>query len=470
MRDFVERHGEARFSEAGEAKECRDRAGWWRTAEDGSREWLFTSGGLAEALRGLDRDRAVARLVEAGAIAAPPGPPAGKPEVVYWDRDLAAFGLRVYASGRRSWISRYRGGPRQRFATLGSPAELTASEARRRAQSLLAETRLGRDPAAEKARARERAAVTFGAVAAAFLEERAGELRPATLREYRRRLMVYAAGWHRLPAAELDRGTIARFVAALARDRGATTAARTHATLSALFGWAIRRGLVELDANPAALAWRPPPAPARDRVLALDELAAIWLAADPSTDCGAIVRLLILTGARRDEVAGMEWRELDFARRTWLLPASRSKNRRPHLVPLSGPALAILSARPRWHRREHVFGCGAGGFSSFSCARARLDAAAAELYGRPLERWVIHDLRRSVVTHLAELGVSPHVVEAIVNHASGHKASVAGVYNHAAYEPEKRPALDRWAATILEAAGETGPALANVVALAADNR
>ncbi len=395
-----------------------------------------------------------------------PGPGDGKGDVLYPDLELPALNLRVFASGHRSWIVRYRVGPRQRAVTLGSVAELSAGEARRRAREILAQVRLGRDPAAEKAKAREAAAATFGAIAEAFLEERAAELRPATLREYRRHLQIYLAPWRPLPAVELDRATIARRLAALAKASGAVTAARTHATLSALFSWAIRRGLLKLDANPAALAWKPEPPPARDRVLSLEELAAIWRATDPASDFGAIVRLLVLTGCRREEAGGMTWAELDLERGAWLLPATRTKNRRPHLVPLSPPARALLEQRPRRYGRPFVFGTGANGFVGWSHAKARLDAALPEALGRPIAPWRLHDLRRSVVTGLAEHGLAPpHIVEAIVNHASGHKAGVAGVYNRAAYEPEKRSALDRWAALLLEAAGEALPE-AKVVALA----
>ncbi|HFA60009.1 MAG TPA: DUF4102 domain-containing protein [Rhodospirillales bacterium] len=383
-----------------------------------------------------------------------PGPPEGKREVTWWCRDLPPFGLRVLNTGRRSWVVRYRIGRRQRFITLGSTEELSADAARKRAAEIVAKARLGEDVRAEIAARRERAAATFGAIVEVFLEERGRELRPRTLVEYRRCLAVYLTSWHRLPVTELNRTIIARRLAAIAKDRGTVAAARCRAYLSACLTWAIRRGLADLEGNPVALTWAPASAPPRDRVLALDELGAIWRATDPARgDHACIVRLLILTGCRREEVGGMKWEELDLSHRLWTLPAVRSKNRRPHAVPLSPPAIAILESRPRRLRREHVFGAGRSGFSGWSRSKAVLDRRIAEMLGKPLVPWRLHDIRRSVVTHLHELGLAePHVVEAIVNHVSGHKAGIAGVYNLATYETEKRRALDAWADAVRRAA------------------
>jgi integrase len=186
---------------------------------------------------------------------------------------------------------------------------------------------------------------------------------------------------------------------------------------------------------------RPQPEQQRDRVLDEAELRAVWLASDPSSDYGAIIRLLLLTGQRREEVGGMRWPELDLDRARWTLPPERTKNRRPHHIPLSKQAVAILAARPRIEGREAVFGRSDGkGFSGWSKCKQRLDADVA--LARP---WVVHDLRRTVVTGMAEIGVAPHVIEATVNHVSGHKGGVAGIYNRATLMPERKVALQRWA-------------------------
>jgi integrase len=186
----------------------------------------------------------------------------------------------------------------------------------------------------------------------------------------------------------------------------------------------------------------------RSRVLSELELADVWNAC-LDDDYGRIVRLLILTGQRKTEIGDLDWREVDAGTRQIELPPERTKNARAHIVPLSDEALVILRGVPRRKGRDLVFGCGAGGFSGWSKAKAELDAgiaAARKDAGlRPMLSWVLHDLRRTFVTGISERGFAqPHVVEAIVNHVSGAKAGVAGVYNKAVYLNERRRALDVW--------------------------
>jgi len=167
----------------------------------------------------------------------------------------------------------------------------------------------------------------------------------------------------------------------------------------------------------------------REHVVTDEELAAIWRACRDD-DYGRIVRLLILTGQRRDEVGDMKWTELDLDRRIWAIPRERTKNGLTHEVPLSDVALEILQSIPRRDGRDFVFGEGRGGFSGWSKSKTRLDARIAKA-GAVMRPWRLHDLRRTVATHIAEMGTLPHVVEAILNHVSGHKAGVAGIYNRA---------------------------------------
>jgi integrase len=155
-----------------------------------------------------------------------------------------------------------------------------------------------------------------------------------------------------------------------------------------------------------------------------------------------------LTGQRADEIASLRWSEIrDDA---ILLPGERTKNHRQHIVPLSAPALGILQGQA--HRvtaagelRDLIFGLGDGPFSGWSRSKEMLDAKIAERTGKPLPHWIPHDLRRTAATGMAELSVQPHVIEAVLNHVSGHKAGVAGIYNRSSYEREKRQALDLWA-------------------------
>ena len=157
-----------------------------------------------------------------------------------------------------------------------------------------------------------------------------------------------------------------------------------------------------------------------------------------------IVRILILTGRRREEIGGLKWDEVKLEVGLIALPSERTKNKKPHNIPLSRSVYAIIDALPRRDGREYVFGRGAGGFSGWSRCKARLDERIGKLNERPLLPWTIHDLRRSAVTGMAELGVQPHIIEAVLNHQSGHKGGIAGIYNRASYEREKAEALALW--------------------------
>jgi integrase len=177
-------------------------------------------------------------------------------------------------------------------------------------------------------------------------------------------------------------------------------------------------------------------------------LRIIWQALD-TDQFGVIIKLLMLTGARRSEIGGLLWDEISDALIT--LPPQRTKSGRAHLIPLSESALAILRAQPKRTNsdgspQEHVFGAGAG-FQNWSRAKADLDARIAAA-GHELEHWTLHDFRRSVSTALHDRGVPPHVVEELLGHAGGHKAGVAGTYNKALYLEERRRALERWGAHI----------------------
>jgi integrase len=201
-----------------------------------------------------------------------------------------------------------------------------------------------------------------------------------------------------------------------------------------MFNWAIREGL-EIPSNPVLGTNRPAEPKSRSRVLTDAELAKLW-AACPDNYYGRIIKLLVLTAQRRDEVGGTQWGEIDACAKLWTIPAERTKNHREHSLPLSDAALALL---PPPRNRSWVFGEGSQGFSGWSKSKIALDERAS------LRDWRLHDLRRTAATVMADrLGVLPHVVEAILNHVSGHKAGVAGVYNRAKYQTEMRDALERW--------------------------
>jgi integrase len=205
-----------------------------------------------------------------------------------------------------------------------------------------------------------------------------------------------------------------------------------------------------LETNPVAGSAKADEGAPRERVLTDPELREIWGALG-SGQFGEIVRLLLLTGQRREEIGGLRWSEVDFDRRLIVLSPARTKNKRLHELPLAPEALRILKAQPRRKGRDLIFGIsGASGFSGWADCKARLDTAILErrkgkAAGKALPSWRLHDLRRTAATGMAELGVLPHIIEAVLNHVSGHRAGVAGVYNRARYEGEMRAALDLWA-------------------------
>jgi len=212
------------------------------------------------------------------------------------------------------------------------------------------------------------------------------------------------------------------------------SADRARAALSKFFSWAMGEGLA--DANPVIGTNKAAgDAGGRERVLTDAELVAVWNAA-PDSAFGRIVKLLALTGQRCSEIGDLSRSEIDTAERLIALPGARTKNGRAHSVPLSDDAMAIVEASLAATDRELIFGVGKGGFGGWSKARGALDTASG------VKDWTLHDLRRTWATRAADCGVQPHVIEACLNHVSGHKAGVAGVYNRAIYAVEKRQAME----------------------------
>jgi integrase len=196
-----------------------------------------------------------------------------------------------------------------------------------------------------------------------------------------------------------------------------------------------------VEQNPVVGTIQPKKSEGRSRVLTDAELAAIWRACEDD-EHGRIVRLLILTGCRRQEIGGMRWSEFDDERGTWTLPALRAKNKHAHTLPLLAAAWDIIRGVPRRASRDQLFGDRAErGFVCWGAAKADLD----KKLGTRFEPFVLHDIRRSFATKLADLGVQPHIIEQILNHQGGHKRGVAGTYNRSVYERDVRAALAMWA-------------------------
>jgi integrase len=208
--------------------------------------------------------------------------------------------------------------------------------------------------------------------------------------------------------------------------------------LNGFFVWALKMGYIEQ--NPVLGTIKPKESAGRSRVLSDAELAAVWRACGDD-DLGRIVRLLILTACRRQEIGGLRWCELHADRGTWTLPAERSKNGRAHTLPLPEAAWQIIASVPRLAHRDHLFGVRADGFRGWYDAKLELD----QKLGDTVAPFLLHDIRRTVATRLADHGVPRHIIEQILNHQSGHKAGIAGIYNRSSYEREAKAALALWA-------------------------
>jgi integrase len=378
--------------------------------------------------------------------------PAGVSEMTFFDHGhpdcVVGFGLRVRGTGARTWVFQYKYGDKHQRMKLGTVPGLTLEKARAKARGYREQVDDGGNPAAARNENRQRANETFGKEVIRFLTRQKAKLRPRSYDELDRNINRHAKPLHGLILAGIDRRRVSALLSRITDSRGPIAANRLRASLSAFFTWAIREGM--LDTNVVTGTNRTDEV-ARDRVLSADELREIW-AALLDDDYGAIVRLLVLTGQRREEIGGLRWSEVDFDRDLIALSSARTKNKREHEIPMSDSVRGILETRDRQADRDLIFGTGKGPFSGWSKAKETLEArlllARTKEFGtkaKPITAWRLHDIRRSVATHMAENGVQPHVIEAVLNHVSGHKAGIAGVYNRAIYAAEKAAALSLWA-------------------------
>jgi integrase len=362
--------------------------------------------------------------------------PSGVKEKTFFDDALGGFGVRLRDGGSANYVVQYDIAGKTKRVTLGSTAMLDVGVARGQARDLLASVRRGGDPAADKRARHAEAAATFGALLPRYLAKVRAESRPRSAREIEARLNKLARALHPRPLTSIDRRAISSLLADVAERSGPSAAINLHGSLSGYFTWLIQAGL--LNENPTVNAAKPDKRPSRERVIREAELRTVW-AALGEDDYGDIVKLLVLTACRRGEIGGLRWDEVDLEEAVIEIPGARMKNGKPHVVPLSKPALVILAKRQR-NGRDHVFGRGSSGFQGWSHRRRALDDGIAGK--RP--DWVLHDLRRlaSTVMH-DKLGIPPHIVERVLAHV-GHQSGIAGTYNKAEYLTEKRRALERW--------------------------
>jgi integrase len=420
--------------------------------------------------------------------------------VDYFDVTLPGFGLRVSGptprnpEGRRSWMLFYRFGGEQKRLTLepGYPA-MGLGDARKAAGDALALLDKGQDPAAAKAAVKAEAARkrdTFQTVMDEFIKRHMeGKRRsPRYVEDVRRNFSNHVLPrWADRDIKSITRRDVIELLDAIV-DKGTDvkgadgkkkhvkggpiSANRVLAAVRALFNWALRRGLIE--STPASLVERPGEENQRERVLTADELRVIWTeTAALGTPVIQFFRTAMMLGQRREETAGMRWADLDLEDKVWTIPAEMTKAGRLHIVPLpqavadmlkAMPHKTFLNAKNETELSLYVFtGNGKAPISGYSAIKKRLDAKVTEARKKAevadIAAWTLHDLRRTVATEMARLGVARLTISKVLNHAD---RSVTGIYDRHGYLAEKRHALETWA-TYLD--GLVNPRPDNVVEL-----
>jgi integrase len=371
-------------------------------------------------------------------VAAIKPPASGQEE--HRDTKVTGLRLRVGAGGKKTWIVRARAGAKILNKKLGTYPPMKLAAARTAAERLL--EAIARDGSAD---AVER---TFGAVAD-FWIERVAKPKNDSWRQQERRLQMHVLpAWRERKIGDIRRADVRDLVEGIEGD---VLPNRVLTIIKTVFRFAVARDW--LEASPAEGIAKPNAEAERDRVLDMAELKRVWDAAGLiGFPFGQFVRMLALTGQRRTEVAAMRWADVDLEAATWTLGKADTKSDRKHLVPLSPPAVELLKTLPRFD--GHVFTTdGETHISGFAKGKTRLDAFIAAS-GDPIEPWTLHDLRRSAATHMVRLGVLEEVVGRVLNHAP--KGVTAKVYALHTYAPEKRSALDRWAAELMRAVSGGG--------------
>jgi len=363
-------------------------------------------------------------------IRAAPLPERG--QVTITDASLANFGVRVSQGGSKTFVVMLGGGRRQ---TIGHYPLMSLADARREAKRILAEKQLG------KVRPRFTA---WDDAKDRYLST--SQARPKTLYDYRRQLAHFP--FARTALADVTAHDILKHL------KGLPTSEKRHAfaAVRTFMKWCVYEHLI--DRSPCESLKAPPDNQSRERVLSVDELKAVWKATgDPYTPYNAIVRLLILTGQRRGEIAALQWEWINEQERTITFPSSVTKNKRTHTIPYGDMVAAVLETIPRFQDCPYVFPAARQRnekttvFNGFSKAKTALDLQLTIKMRKvdnnfTITPWTLHDIRRSYSSIMASLGVPQVVVEKLLNHVSGGTLSpIAATYNRYNYLSEMQQAI-----------------------------
>jgi integrase len=349
--------------------------------------------------------------------------------------------VKVTPKGRKVFLVMYRlggAGSRLRKYTIGPYGRITLPMARAQAQKIFAARVDGRDPAEEKKQSRRRLVVDrIDDLVEAFIQDHVSQIATSQrIAKLLRRDLI--AHWGSKSIHEIKKRDVSDLLNLVAQ-RNAHAGYRLLKTLKTFFRWCVGRAVI--DTSPAEGLSSSYREISRDRVLSDLELAQIILAArEMPAPYGSIVEFLALTGQRREEVAQLRWGELDEKARTWTISSSRTKNKKAHIVHLSESAWSVI---PQRSEGAFVFESSRGThFQNFGQAKPELDNRSG------VTGWRLHDLRRTIVSGMARLGVPPHVADKILNHQAGTISGVAAVYQRHDFLLERREALDRWGAHV----------------------
>jgi integrase len=366
----------------------------------------------------------------------------------YFDESVSGLALRVTAKGHRSWsvcFTSPRDGKWAR-ATIGTYPATSLAAARGKALEAKGHVDAGNDPRLVLA-GQATAGMTLAALVEAYLadpERAALRSRDEIERRLRRNVLPVIGA---VKISEFRRRDVRNVTDGMLRRGVKVEATRVFEDVRGMIRWAVQNEY--LDANPLDGMDKPAAPTSRSRVLSDDEIRTLWSGLPKSlaksVQCQRIVKLCLVTGQRVGEVAGMTRAEVDVTAREWRLPGSRTKNGFDHIVPLSDLALTIVKeAMADAAKAAAVFPCGNGSLSPVAVARTILRANDTERFG--IAPWSAHDLRRTVLTGMAALGVVPIVIGHVANHRSVTAAGVTfAAYVRHSYQAEKCQALELWA-------------------------
>jgi len=376
----------------------------------------------------------------------------GTQKDIRWDNAISGFGIRIYPTGKKSFVMSYRDKGKKHLYAIGQYGKITLEQAREIAKKRFGDIADNKNPLIERQASKKKHKWTVRTSFTDFLNKYA-KRRTKNWEEAKRifdKDVIPVIG--KSPIDEVTKDDILKILDIIEKRGAGIMANRTLAHISKFFNWCVERNLIPY--SPAFKIANPAPSKKRDRVLLEHEIKDVWQASfEVHYPFGDIVRLLLLTGQRRGEVASMRWQDYDEKKKLWIIPREFTKSDREHYVPLSDMAIEVIENTPKMG--DYIFtSSGKRPFENFSRDKKLLDTKIRQQRKKEnlmeMGDWRIHDLRRTTASGLASLKTPPHVIEKILNHSSGIISGVAAVYNRYQYQDEVCEALDNWAEHLKE--------------------